>query len=97
MVEWCNLNHLQLNITKTKEMIVDYRKQASIFHAVTIRGMDIEVVEDYKYLRVYINSKLDWSRNTNIDFKKGQSRLYLLYFFFFKTNYITVLYGHFPL
>ncbi|KAI3351072.1 hypothetical protein L3Q82_005639 [Scortum barcoo] len=25
-VEWCGLNHLQLNVTKTKKLVVDFRK-----------------------------------------------------------------------
>jgi len=25
-VQWCKLNHLQLNTSKTKEMVVDFRR-----------------------------------------------------------------------
>ena len=36
------------------------------------------MVDLYKYLRLYVNNKLDWSDNTDALYKKGQSRLFLL-------------------
>ena len=36
------------------------------------------MVETYKYLGVHLNNKLDWSDNTDVLYKKGQSRLHLL-------------------
>lgn len=45
---------------------------------VSIQGKDIETVNSYKYLGVHINSKLDWTTNTDILHKKDQSRLHLL-------------------
>ncbi|TWW55054.1 hypothetical protein D4764_09G0001030 [Takifugu flavidus] len=41
-------------------------------------GLDIEIVEEYKYLGVHLNNKLDWTHNTDTLYKKGQSRLHLL-------------------
>ncbi|TWW57796.1 hypothetical protein D4764_07G0005150 [Takifugu flavidus] len=41
-------------------------------------GLDIEIVEEYKYLGVHLNNKLDWTHNTDALYKKGQSRLHLL-------------------
>ncbi|TWW71213.1 hypothetical protein D4764_17G0006960 [Takifugu flavidus] len=43
-----------------------------------IQGLDIEIVEEYKYLGVHLNNKLDWTHNTDALYKKGQSRLHLL-------------------
>lgn len=57
------LNHLQLNITKTRKLVVDFRKQAP---PSIIKGIDVEEVEDY---RVHIDSKLDWSKVIDIVFK----------------------------
>ena len=34
--------------------------------------------EEYKYLGVYFYNKLDWTRNTETVYKKGQSRLFFL-------------------
>ena len=37
---------------------------------------NVDFVEHYKYLGVYI--ELDWAKNTEVLYKKGQSRLYFL-------------------
>ncbi|KAI3361608.1 hypothetical protein L3Q82_013746 [Scortum barcoo] len=42
-----------------------------------IRGEVVEEVEDYKYLGVVIDNRLDWKSNTEAVYKKGMSRLYL--------------------
>lgn len=77
-VSWCELNQLQLNTSKTKEMMIDFRRTSSQFTPVNIQGLDIEVVENYKFLGVHLNNRLDWSDNTHALYKKGQSRLHLL-------------------
>ncbi|TKS65807.1 putative RNA-directed DNA polymerase from transposon BS [Collichthys lucidus] len=41
-VSWCELNQLQLNTSKTKEMIVNYQRKTSHFTPVNIQGSDIE-------------------------------------------------------
>ena len=38
----------------------------------------MEAVEDYKYLAVTINHRLDWRSNTEAVYKKGMSRLNFL-------------------
>ena len=77
-VQWCRLNHLQLNTTKTKEMVVDFRRSKPALLPVTIEEVNVEVVNTYKYLGVHLDDKLDWSVNTEAIYKKGQSRLYFL-------------------
>ncbi|KAI3366392.1 hypothetical protein L3Q82_000452 [Scortum barcoo] len=77
-VDWCELNHLQVNASKTKEMVIDFsRKPSSDIAPVNIKGLDIERVRTYKYLGVHLN-KLDWTDNTDSLYKRGQSRLYML-------------------
>ena len=71
-------NHLLLNVTKTKELIVDLGRGKTSVTPISIQGVPVDTVEEYKYLGVYLNNKLDWSRNTEAVYKKGQSRLYSL-------------------
>ncbi|KAG5265425.1 hypothetical protein AALO_G00242350 [Alosa alosa] len=77
-VQWCKLNHLQLNTSKTKEMVVDFRRSKPTLLPVSIDGVNLEVVSTYKYLGLHLDNKLDWSANTDALYKKGQSRLYFL-------------------
>lgn len=77
-VQWCRLNHLQLNATKTKELVVDFRRSKPHMQPVSIEGVNVEVVSTYKYLGVHLDNKLDWSANSDALYRKGQSRLYFL-------------------
>ncbi|KAI3363548.1 hypothetical protein L3Q82_012140 [Scortum barcoo] len=79
-VDWCELNHLQVNASKTKEMVIDFSRKPSSndIAPVNIQGLDIERVRTYKYLGVHLNNKLDWTDNTDSLYKRGQSRLYML-------------------
>ena len=45
---------------------------------VFINKVEVEMVDSYKYLGLYMNKKLDWSDNTDALYKKGQSRLFFL-------------------
>ena len=75
-VDWSERNHLRLNISKTKELVIDFRKNKEPLTPVTIHGKEVEIVQSYKYLGVHIDSKLDWSNNTDAIYRKGLSRLF---------------------
>ena len=66
-VQWCKLNHLQLNTAKTKEMLVDFRMSKPALLPVSIEGVNVEVVGTYMYLGVHLDNKLDWSANTDTE------------------------------
>ncbi|XP_062860037.1 mismatch repair endonuclease PMS2 [Trichomycterus rosablanca] len=44
---------------KTKELVIDFRKKSHHTTPVSIQGLDIEMVKEYKYLGVHLNNKLD--------------------------------------
>lgn len=77
-VEWCEANRLQLNVTKTKEMEIDFRRKKAQLIPICISDCDVEIVDSYKYLGVHIDNKLNWTQNTEAIYRKGQSRLYFL-------------------
>ncbi|XP_078802203.1 uncharacterized protein LOC144991899 [Oryzias latipes] len=77
-VRWSGENYLQLNVAKTKEMVIDFSRRKSSPPPVCIGGTDVEVVSSYKFLGVHLDDKLDWSTNTEAVYKKGTSRLYFL-------------------
>jgi hypothetical protein len=60
----CQDNNLSLNVIKTKEMIVDYRKKRTEHTPILIDGAAVEQVESLKFLGVHITNKLTWSKHT---------------------------------
>ena len=57
LARWCQNNNLSLNVTKTKEMIVDYRKRSTEHFPILIDWAVVEQVESFKFLGVHINNK----------------------------------------
>ena len=56
-VEWTGRNHLLLNVAKTREMVIDFRrKRTSPPLPLCILGEDVAIVEDYKYLGVHLRA-----------------------------------------
>ena len=49
-VKWCKSSFLELNIDKTKDMCIDFRRDAPQADVTTINGKEVEIVEKYKYL-----------------------------------------------
>ena len=54
----CQDNNLSLNVIKTKEMIVNYRKRRAEHAPILINGAVVEQVESFKFLDVHITNKL---------------------------------------
>ena len=79
LISWCNDNNLELNINKTKEMIVDFmRKKSSPPSPLVISGRTVEIVQQFKFLDSTISSNLKWELNVVNIVKKAQQRLYFL-------------------
>ena len=77
-VQWCDDNFLQLNVEKTKEMIIDFRKSKSEPGPVVIKGGEVERVTTYKYLGVTFDDNLTWRQNTDSILRKAHTRMYCL-------------------
>ena len=79
LTQWCSHNNLDLNTTKTKEMIIDFRRARRVEHsALCVRGEEVERVDCFTYLGVHISSDLTWSKNISHQVGKAQQRLYFL-------------------
>ena len=63
-VSWCVANCLELNVVKTKELVIDFRSGVHHPTPVNINGQNIEIVHSYKYLGTKIDDKLRWDDNT---------------------------------
>ncbi|KAK3513077.1 hypothetical protein QTP70_000956 [Hemibagrus guttatus] len=76
---WCQRNNLLLNISKTKELIVDVStKQERNYQAPVINESPVERVDSFRYLGVQITQGLSWSCHINTMVKKALQRLYHL-------------------
>ncbi|KAI3375380.1 hypothetical protein L3Q82_021869 [Scortum barcoo] len=62
---WCRQNNLCINVKKTKEMIVDFRRGRHLPSPLYIGGTAVEVVSSFRYLGVHISDDLTWSKNTS--------------------------------
>ncbi|KAI3374111.1 hypothetical protein L3Q82_005925 [Scortum barcoo] len=75
---WCRQNNLCINVKKTKEMIVDFRRGRHLPSPLYIGGTAVEVVSSFRYLGVHISDDLTWSKNTSCLIRKAHQRLYFL-------------------
>ena len=64
MLGWCTDNNLELNVSKSKEMIVDFRRKKTPIRPLSLNGVEIEQVESFRFLRTTISSDLSWGKNT---------------------------------
>ena len=77
-VEWCDKNFLDLNVSKTKELVIDFRKnKVNPTHSI-IHGEDVDIVDSYKYLGTVFDSHLKFDVNTESIVKRSQQRIHLL-------------------
>ncbi len=78
LTKGCQENHLSLNIDKTKELVVDYRRQSREHTPITIDKTPVERVSSFKFLGVHITEDLTWSAHTDAVLKKAHQRLFFL-------------------
>ncbi|KAK3511316.1 hypothetical protein QTP70_000387 [Hemibagrus guttatus] len=70
----CKANSLSLNVDKTKEMVVDFRRAQSDHSPLFIDESPVEI----KFLGVHLAENFTWSLNTTSITKKAQQCLYFL-------------------
>ncbi len=79
LTSWCQDNCLSLNVSKTKELIVDFRKrQQRPYTPLMISGTPVERVSSFKYLSVNISEDLTWTTHIQTQVKKARQRRYHL-------------------
>lgn len=70
--------NLVLNTSKTKELVVDYRRKKADLQPLYISRDCVENVAAFKFLGVTVEEDLTWSANTTALVKKAQERMYFL-------------------
>jgi hypothetical protein len=61
---WYQDSNLSLNVSKTKELIVDYMKRRVKQAPIQIERAVVEWVESFEFLGVHSTNKLSWSKYT---------------------------------
>jgi hypothetical protein len=75
---WCKDHYLSLNVIKTKEVIVDYRKRRTEHAPFLISGAVVEQVESFKFLGFHITNKLTWFKYIKTVVKRARRNLFPL-------------------
>ncbi|KAL0154386.1 hypothetical protein M9458_050352 [Cirrhinus mrigala] len=76
LVEWCGANNLHLNVSKTKAVVMDFRRHSVDHPPLTIDSSAVERVSSTKFLGVHITEDLTWTTNVTSLNKKTQQRLH---------------------
>jgi len=74
----CNKSALVLNVNKNTELVISRTRQDVAVVPVMIESHPVEIVDHFKYLGTYIDSKLSFVDNTNNILKKCMQRLFLI-------------------
>ena len=77
-ISWCDDNFLDLNVSKTKELIIDFRRNRNTAKECIIHKESVEIVTSYKYLGTIFDDHLKFDVNTEAIVKRGQQRIHLL-------------------
>ena len=62
-VEWCDIHFLDLNVPKTKEIILDFRKGDKKHSPVIIKNEEVQIVDNHKYIGITVSNNLSWSKH----------------------------------
>jgi hypothetical protein len=75
---WCQDNNLSLNVIKTKDMIVDFKKMRDEHTTILIIRAVVEQVDSFKFLGVHNTNKLSWSKHIKTIVKRAGQHLFPL-------------------
>ncbi|KAL0159965.1 hypothetical protein M9458_043690, partial [Cirrhinus mrigala] len=77
LAKWCGANNLSLNVSKTKEVVMDFRRNSVDPPTppppppLAIDSSAVERISSTKFLGVHITEDLTWTTNTS---KKAQQK-----------------------
>eukprot|EP00061_Rhincodon_typus_P007404 g29070.t1 len=74
----CNENNLFLNVGKTEELIIDFRKKGGGHAPIYINRTEMERMKNVKFLELTITDNLSRTSDVDAMVKKAQQRLFFL-------------------
>lgn len=75
---WSAENLFQLNLEKTKELTISFRRSPEHFDPVTVDGIQIQATTSSKLLGLIINNTLTWNDHVDSLIKKAAGKIYVL-------------------
>ena len=79
ILNWSSTNQMKLNASKTKEMLVCFKRKPEVIPPIVIENQPIERVSVTKLLGVNISANLSWNEHVDTICAKASQRTYLLY------------------
>ena len=82
LVAWTEQNHMRVNESKTKEMLIYFgtKHNPSELARIHINLKEIERVESFKLLGVVLSSDLSWSEHVDYMLRKVAKRMYCIHY-----------------
>ena len=77
-MKWSQDNNLTINVKKTKEIIIDFRKNTCAPTPLTINNHVVEIVQSHNILGTTFENNLRWDLNSSIILNKARKRLFCL-------------------
>ena len=77
--DWIKNNLLNLNIQKSKQMIITRKKHPVPSVIMILNGKPLELVSSYRYLGVWITSDLSWTKQIEENCKKANQKIEVVY------------------
>ena len=74
--QWAIKNKMQINTTKTKEILIDFTKKKRDLPPLSINNTQIERVSSQKLLGIQISHDLSWKEHVNQIVCKASKRIY---------------------
>lgn len=76
---WCSDNYLLLNVSKTKDIVVHFKRSHTKHPPLTIDGATLQRATSAKFLGVHISEDLSWTTKMALLVKIAQQHLYFLH------------------
>jgi len=75
---WSGVNKMQLNVDKTKEMVITFSRSAREIPPIIIEGRELERITSTKILGVVVSCDLTWGNHVQYICSRASKRLYFM-------------------
>ncbi|XP_078260406.1 cyclin-dependent kinase 2-like isoform X4 [Rhinoraja longicauda] len=74
----CQGNNLSLNVSKMKDLVVDFRKHGGVHTPISKNSAEVQMDESFNFLGVNITNNLSWTNQIEATANKAYQLLYFL-------------------